>query len=166
MDFKLLDKVFKEIKPELEALMLEYEGGLCVIATRLAYVKLRELGFHDLRVAGGKAMFSVNAGANGLVDYGYARNSLIGRYIGHYWLVYKDKWIIDFTLPFLKAYFVKDNKKRGIIDNRFKLSKNVFVPLELNYTYSELFAGKIGHHYLELEGRGDTVWLNDMPEIV
>lgn len=162
MDFKVLEKVFKEIKPELLSIQNSLDGGLCVIATRRAYTRLKELGFDDIRVAGGKAMFSVNNGANGLIDYGYSQNSLVGRYIGHYWIVYKDKLIIDFSLPFMKVSFIRDNKKRGIQDNRFQLSKNYYVPVEMTYTYDQLYAGKIGHHYLEIEGRGETVWLDDV----
>lgn len=166
MDFKLLEKSFKELKNDLDVLSSFYEGGLCVMATRLAYLNLVSKGMgDDLRIAGGKAMFSVNSGADGLVDYGYSKNSFVGNYIGHFWLVYKNKWVIDFSLPYIKKQFLHDNKKRGIKDNRFELSKKLFVPFELIYTYDELFNGKIGHHYLEIKGRGEMLWNDIIPEI-
>lgn len=166
MDYSLVKKAFNDVKPQLDEAGSFFEGGLCVLAARLAYERLTELGVTDLRVVGGKALFSVNKGRHGLIDYGYStNNSLVGRRIGHYWLEHKEKGVIDFSLAYLKNVFLRDNKKRGITDNTFELGGRILLSFDRLSSYDELLNGAIGHHYLEIPNRGETLWMRKPPEL-
>lgn len=167
MDYSLVKKAFDEVKPILDEVASSVEGGLCVLATRLAYERLTDLGVTDLRVVGGKALFNVNKGLHGLVDYGYSTNtSPVGRRIGHFWIEHKERGVIDFSLAYLKNGFLSYNKRRGVTDNTFELDGRILLPFYRLSSFDELVKGNdIGYHYLEIPGRGEDVWLNGMPEL-
>ena len=165
MDYSLVRKAFNEVKPQLDEADSFFEGGLCVLAARLAYEHLTDLGVKDLRVVGGKALFSLNKGRHGLIDFGYSTNSLVGRQVGHYWVEHKEKGVIDFSLAYLKKMFVKDNERRGVTDNTFELDGRILLPFYRLSSYDELLSGAIGYHYLEIPNRGETLWLNRIPEL-
>ena len=91
-----------------------------------------------------------------MLDFGYSDNSLVGRYIGHFWLVHQ-YGIIDFSLPYLKETFAKDNARRGISGGAFKLPSQLLIPVGKLQSYAALYKGNIGYHYQEIPDRGDVV---------
>lgn len=168
-----INSVFVQLQPALTETINELpNGGACVLFTRIGYEALTKLGV-PVTVAGGRCMLSVNPGNNGVLFYGFegqyenhfdAMPSGHGRTIGHFWL--NTPWgIVDFTLPFAKALYLKSNDELGIKDKRWHLPKNILIKPEQNFSRDELMAGTIGHHYAEIEGRGEAVW-DDKPSLL
>lgn len=141
--------------------------GICVALTKVGYDLLTKAGY-SLRVAGGKAAFSVNHGKWGVVDFGYSPTLDIPgtSAIGHFWLVADEPgWIIDFTLLFLKDLVHQSDLERCLPEQIIKLPMTSIVPLTKNSTFDILMRGKIGWHYLEMPGRGHDVFLDSIPDI-
>ena len=162
---KHIQSSFEEIQPKLDEASHYADGGLCVLAASLGLAALRERG-ESVRIAGGRAAFSVNKTRFGMLDFGYSDNSMVGRYIGHFWLVHQ-YGIIDFSLPYLKETFEKDNARRGIAGGPIKLPSQMLIPTGKLQTYAALYKGKIGWHYQEIPGRGEVIDedLLSIPEI-
>ena len=68
--------------------MYKKSGGNCVVLTKIGHDLLTKAGY-SVRVAGGKAAFSINRGKWGIVDFGYSPTLDIPgtSAIGHFWLV-------------------------------------------------------------------------------
>ena len=141
--------------------------GNCVALTKIGYDLLTKAGY-SVRVAGGKAAFSINRGKWGIVDFGYSPTLDIPgtRAIGHFWLVDdKFEWIIDFTLPFLKDIVHQSDIERFLSAQPFQLPCTTIVPFAKNSPFDTLMRGKIGWHYQEIANRGDDVFLEFIPNI-
>lgn len=166
-----LNNILKDVYQQIEPILIEImerngegSGGLCIGAAKLAYPLLKEKGI-EVRVAGGRAAFSVNKGKWGILDYGYDSNPISnGLFVGHFWLVC-EFGIIDLSLPLLKEVMRKDNLRRGLSNQSFKLKERMLILRSQNSKFATLFEGKIGWHYLEIDGRGEDIWLDDVPGI-
>ena len=141
--------------------------GICVALTKIGYDLLTKAGY-PVRVAGGKAAFSVNRGKWGIVDFGYSPTMNIPgtSEIGHFWLVADEpEWIIDFTLLFLKNLVHLSDRERSLPEQIIQLPVTTIVPFRKNNQFDTLMKGKIGWHYLEIPGRGQDVFLDYIPDI-
>lgn len=141
--------------------------GICVALTRISYQLLTEAGY-NLRIAGGKAAFSVNSGRWGLVDFGYSPTMNIPGTdaIGHFWLVDDEQqWIIDFTLLFLKDLVHQSDIERGLPKQIIKLPKKTIIPMDQVSSLEELMDGKIGWHYSEIKNRGNDLFSEPIPRL-
>ena len=146
-----------------EALMETGVGtqGVCMISTRIAYQYLKDQGF-PVRVAGGRAMFSMNSSEWGIMDFGYSEVPDIERYektdtIGHFWCVVGGH-IVDCSLQYLVSMVRKSDQSRGIDGGPVELPAKSLIRKNEISTARKLYNGKIGWHYAEILGRGEKVW--------
>ena len=135
--------------------------GACMVAARITEIYLKKQGF-PVRVAGGRAMFSLNSSQWGIIDFGYSEVPEIERYektdtIGHFWCVVGGH-VIDCSLQYLVAMVRLSDQSRGIDAGPVQLpSKSLIRKNEIS-SARKLYNGKIGWHYAEIPGRGENVW--------
>lgn len=144
--------------------------GLCVSFTKIGHDILTREGL-NVRIAGGRAAFSVNKGQWGIIDFGYSqaldvrRDPRVG-YIGHFWLVLdQEQVIIDFTMMTLKELVHDSDRFMGLPLQPFNLRKGVIIPMNKVSSFDELKRGKIGWHYQEIAGRGEDLFKSPVPDL-
>lgn len=128
-------------------------GTNCIFVNGLGMQLLRGLGYNAV-LAGGRAAFSVNESARGILDFGYGANAItaLGHtdsgFHGHCWIeLVGFNLIIDFTMANLKAVFMADNKRRGITNNDFNITTSLTFEQRENKSFKRLFDGELGRNY-------------------